>query len=107
MPHIKNTKDLHTFVLKYSIISSVTTLVMAHMYNEYIDKFVVYLISPIFSFDLNNDGKPDLEQIKQFSLTLGKTKIPLGLILFNLAILIIKIVILYYILKLLISKLDL
>jgi len=100
---IKN-GNIRNLVLKYSIISSVLVLILADLYNSYMHKFVNYLMAPIVNLDLNDDGEPDINQLKQYQLNIfGRAKFPLGLFLYNLVILIVKVMVLFYIIKLLIK----
>lgn len=93
--------ELITFIAKYSVLTSIVVLIMAQLYNNHMDRFVSYLISPIFSVDLDLNGEPDLEQIRRFQIKLfgGKFKFPVGLIIYNFIELFIKLVLLFFILK--------
>lgn len=93
--------ELIKFIAKYSVLTSIVVLIMAQLYNKHMDKFVSYLISPIFSIDLDLNGEPDLEQIRRFQINLfgGRFKFPIGLIIYNFIELFIKLVILFFILK--------
>lgn len=90
------------FIAKYSVLTSIVVLIMAQLYNKHMDRFVSYLISPIFSVDLDLNGEPDLEQIRKYQFTLfsGKLKFPIGLIIYNFIELFIKLMILFFMLKL-------
>lgn len=100
-------KILKKYIINISVLTSTIVLIIANLYNEYIDKILQDLIAPLFSFDVNDDGEPDLKQIKRLKMIIGNAKIPIGNILYNLFILFIKIVILYFIIKQLIKKLNL
>lgn len=95
------------FILKYAIISSVLCLILADIYRQHINSFIIYLVDPIFSIDLNNDGEPDLKQLKKWTINIGNSKVPIGLLSYNLLILIIKVIILFTLLHLLINYLKL
>lgn len=65
------------------------------------------MVNPIFSIDLNNDGEPDLQQIKKWSVMFCNTKIPLGLLSYNIIIIFVKLMILLIFIKLLIKYVHL
>jgi len=94
-----------TFIAKYSIITAVVTLVVAQMYNTHIDRFVSYIVAPLFSVDLNMNGHPDLMQMRnyQFSVFNAKFKFPIGMIFYNFIELCVKLLILLIIIKLMLK----
>ena len=104
-----NQKDpsFKTFILKYAVISSVLCLILADIYKQHINALVSYVIDPIFSIDLDNNGEPDLKQLKEWSIKLKHSNIPIGLILYNVFIVIIKVILLFTILHVLIKYLKL
>lgn len=104
--NLNNPKTLKTFIIKYSIIASVFNLVLANIYNEYVNKFINYLVSPLFNLDLNNNGEPDVEELKNYTITINNRKLHVGLLIFNLITLSIKLVILYFIITRLINYLK-
>lgn len=95
------------FILKYTVISSALCLILANIYNQHINTVITYLVDPIFSIDLNNDGDPDLQQLKTWTVIIRKSTFPIGLILYNLLILTIKLILLFTLLHLLIKYLNL
>lgn len=104
---MNNEKLFKKYIINISVLSSVIVLIIAGLYNEYIDKLIRDLIAPIFSSDLNNDGIPDLDQLQKYVVNIGKYKFPLGNLFYNILVLILKIFVLYYLLKLLLNYLDL
>lgn len=102
----KGNKVIKKYIINVSILTSVIVLIVANMYNDYMDKFVRDLIAPIFSIDLNNDGEPDLKQLRNYTITFKTAKFPIGNIVYNLIILVIKIIILYYLVQFLFNKLN-
>ena len=98
--HIKigkmNSKFKRLFI-KYSVLASILTFIVAKLYIKYIDDLISCLIDPFLSIDLNNDGKPDLKQLKNMVLQLKNIKIPIGLIIYNTIIFVINIYLLYII----------
>ena len=103
---IDNPVKLKKFIIKYSIIASVFNLILANLYNNYVDKFINYLVSPLFNLDLNNNGEPDVNELKNYKIIINNRKIHIGLFLFNLIVLTIKLIILYYIIMFLINKVN-
>ena len=95
------------FIIKYTVVSSALCLILADIYKKHVNAFISYLVDPVFSVDLNNDGKPDLQQLKNWTVIIGKSKVPLGLILYNLLILVVKVILLFTLLHLLIKYLNL
>ena len=57
--------------------------------------------------DLNKDGQPDLQQIKNWTVKYGNSTIPIGLICYNLMLIVIKLALLFTILHILIKTLNL
>lgn len=98
--HIKigkmNSKFKRLFI-KYSVLASILTFIVAKLYIKYIDDLISCLIDPFLSMDLNNDGKPDLKQLKNMVLQFRNIKIPIGLIIYNTIIFAINIYLLYII----------
>jgi large-conductance mechanosensitive channel len=105
--NLNNPKTLKTFIIKYSIIASVFNLVLANIYNEYVNKFINFIVSPLFNLDLNNNGEPDFEELKNYTININNRKIHLGLFIFNLITLSIKLGILYFVLTRLLKYLKL
>ena len=97
-------KGLKNYIINVSVLTSTIVLIVAKLYNEYIDKILKDLIAPFVSMDLDSNGEPDLEELKNYTFKVRGAVFPIGNIIYNLFILGIKILILYYIIKLLISK---
>tara|TARA_Y100000389_G_C17433638_1_gene504197 strand:- start:1355 stop:1678 length:324 start_codon:yes stop_codon:yes gene_type:complete len=106
---MSNHKDTHfiTFILKYTVISSVLCLILADIYKQHINALISYVIDPIFSIDLDQNGEPDLKQLKGWSVTLKQTTVPIGLIIYNVFIVTLKLALLFTILHILIKYLNL
>jgi large-conductance mechanosensitive channel len=97
-------KNLKRYIINISVLTSTIVLIISNLYNEYMDKILKDLIAPFVSIDLDNNGEPDLKQLKNFTIKIGSSKFPIGNLIYNIIILTIKILILYIIVKLLISK---
>jgi large-conductance mechanosensitive channel len=97
-------KRIKRYIINVSVLTSTIVLIVAQLYNEYMDKILQDLIAPFVSIDLNNNGTPDLKELKNYKIKIRGVTFPLGNLIYNIFILIIKLLILYYIVKLLISK---
>lgn len=103
----QNKKQLKKYIINISVLTSTIVLIIAEMYNEYMDKILRDLIAPLVSIDLDNNGEPDLKQLKKYNVKIGLSVFPIGNIIYNLIILSIKVFILYILIKLLINNVDL
>jgi large-conductance mechanosensitive channel len=101
---LKSINKLKKYIVNISVLTSTITLIIAGLYNEYIDKILKDLLAPLVSIDLDNNGEPDLKQLKSFTIKIGLFVFPLGNLIYSMIILTIKIIILYYIVNLLINK---
>ena len=101
-----NKKTLKKYIINISVLTSTIVLIVANMYTEYIDKILKDIIAPLFSIDLDNNGVPDLQQLKNYHITVRNVKFPLGNLIYNLSILVIKIFILYLITVYLLKKIK-
>ena len=69
-PNFKN------FMVKYTVIATAITWLVAGRVRKLVLSFSQSFIEPLFSFDLNSDGQPDLKQIKDIVLF---EKFPVGI----------------------------
>lgn len=69
------------FIIKYTVVASVITWLIASNMKELLDIIIDSLIEPIFSIDIDNDGKPDILQAKQWITDVLGCKFPIGKIL--------------------------
>ena len=99
-----NNKNLKKYIINISVLTSTIVLIIAEMYNEYMDKILKDLLAPLVSIDLDNNGEPDLKQLKKFTVKIGTAVFPLGNLIYNILILAFKVLILYLIVKLLIKN---
>ena len=65
------TKHMKRFIIKYTVLSSIITWIFSDRARCTITKFFDTFIDPLFSVDLNNDGKPDLGKLKSFTFYIG------------------------------------
>jgi large-conductance mechanosensitive channel len=100
----KKVKGLKKYIINISVLTSTIVLIIAQLYNEYMDKILKDLLAPLVSIDLDNNGEPDLKELKNYTIKINGLIFPIGNIIFNIFILTIKLLILYNIVKLLINK---
>ena len=94
------------YMINVSVLSSVIILVISTIFNQYMTQLFKDIIDPIFSKDLNYENKPDLYYVNMVNFTLFNTTFPLGNIIYNTVMVIIKIIALYYIIKNIISYME-
>ena len=73
---MKHANNLKEFLVKYTVIATALTWLVAGKVDRLVTSFGHAFLVPLFSFDLNNDGNPDLKQIKSIVLF---NKFPIGL----------------------------
>ena len=88
---------LTKFVIKYSIISSIAVFVIGGHLKDFSANLIDLIIEPLFSIDLNNDGKPDLKQLDKLNLRIGSITFPLGKIFLIIIKMFLEIMVIYYI----------
>ena len=54
------------FLVKYAVVVSVITWIISAQLRTLSIVLINVLIEPLFSFDLNNDGEPDLKQLEKY-----------------------------------------
>ena len=63
-------------MIKYAVIATAITWLVAGRVEKLVMAFSRSFMEPLFSIDLNNDGEPDLKQIKEMVLF---GKFPIGI----------------------------
>jgi hypothetical protein len=87
--------ELNRFVLNYTIMTTVICLIVADLYITYSNKLINFILLPLLQIDIDNNGKPDIKELKMYNITLfNKIKIPFGLILYDLIVLVLKVILL-------------
>tara|TARA_B100000795_G_scaffold268507_2_gene255599 strand:- start:1008 stop:1337 length:330 start_codon:yes stop_codon:yes gene_type:complete len=74
----KNNNIFVKFIIKKAIVASAITFVLAGQAQLLASLMVDTLVEPLFSIDLDKDGKPDLKQMENFVVTFIGIKFPLG-----------------------------
>jgi hypothetical protein len=87
--------EVKKLIFKYSIITSVIGLILSELYISYSSKYINLILTPLLSIDMNNDGEPDLTQLKKYNLKLlKKYNLPIGLIIYHTFVLALKLILL-------------
>ena len=102
-----NNNEIKTFIIKASVISSLIIWVLGSQVRDFIDCIVSAILKPLFSVDINNDGEPDLEELKRMIIQIGTYKFQFGKLLYALLEIIIKIVVVLLILSVIMKYTDL
>lgn len=72
------------FIIKYTVIASVFTWLLSTQLRELLDAIVDNISEPLFSMDINADGKPDIQQLNKMIANVFGFKFPVGKILLGL-----------------------
>ncbi len=81
MNYLNNEKkitNIKTFVLKYSLVGGIIMWTVNGQIKEYLTSIINNLIDPLFSMDLDQNGKPDLDIIKKWKVKVGGATFPIG-----------------------------
>lgn len=83
--------EVKKLIFKYSVITTVISLILTELYVSYSSKYINLILTPLLSIDLNNDGEPDLTQLKKYNFKiLKKYNLPIGLIIYHTFVLALK-----------------
>ena len=85
-------------IIKYSVIISLFTFTLSKFFKRAIDQIVDVFLSPLLTIDINQDGKPDINQLRRWNLKFGNTELKLGQLIFAVIKLILQILVVYLIL---------
>ena len=69
------------FIIKYTVLASVFTWLLSTQLRELLDAIVDNISEPLFSMDINADGKPDIQQLNKMIASVFGFKFPIGKIL--------------------------
>lgn len=100
---MNSNKELKKALIKYAVFISLFTFVASKYLKVFFDDIINVIFTPLMGIDLNNDGKPDMEQIKKISLNIGGFQFHIGIVLFSLFKLIIQLLIIWYILTIIVE----
>lgn len=73
--------SVRQFIIKTAVIASLFVWILGKKISDFLNAFISLLVEPFFSIDLNNNGEPDLKELLNYHLKIGKKKIPIGRIL--------------------------
>ena len=95
------------FIIKYSIISSLVVWIIGTSISDCLNNILNIIISPLFKIDLNDDGKPDLHELRDMAVHIGSFKFEIGFFLYTLIQLFLKVMIVYFLLYAILFKTNL
>jgi large-conductance mechanosensitive channel len=95
------------FIIKYTVVASVITWVISSQLKDLIEIIVNNIIEPIFSFDIDGDGNPDIQQLKNMITEFFGCKFQFGKIILALIKAMLSILIIYGILLVIYRYTDL
>jgi len=95
---VGNFKD---FVIKYTLVATAITWIVGDRVLNLVNSFIRTFVEPLLSFDLDKDGKPDLQQIK--TMVFGK-KFPIGEFLLEVLRTILAITMIYFFISVFVVK---
>lgn len=93
--YVKLDDNFSKFLIKHAVLASAFTFLLGYQLRELISVLIDTLIKPIFSIDLNDDGEPDLQQLKKFTTNVLGIKYPVGKLLIEIIKTIITIFVIY------------
>ena len=96
-------KNFNDFLIKNTIIASALTFLLGAQIKHLSSTILDALIDPLFSIDLDNNGEPDLIQLKRMTTNFLGFKFPLGKILSELIKAVLTILILYFVVSIFIK----
>lgn len=76
--YIKIDGNFRKFLIKHTVLASAITFLLGFQIRSLISELIDTVINPLFSVDLNNDGEPDLKQIRKFTANIFGIKYPVG-----------------------------
>jgi large-conductance mechanosensitive channel len=83
------------FVIKYTVIGSALTWILATQLKELLNTIVDNIAEPLFSMDINQDGKPDIQQLNKMIYNCFGFKFPVGKIILGIIKTVLAIIIIY------------
>ena len=95
------------FTTKNAIILSGITFTIGSQMRSLSAAIVNSLVDPLFSIDLDNNGVPDLKQMKRYATHFLGIKFPFGLLFLEFMRTIVTILLLYYTISFIVHKTNL
>ena len=103
----KKPKDLKSFIVKHTVIASALTWLIGSQVRTFTTVVLDTLVDPLFSIDLNNDGKPDLKQLDKMVTEFLGYKFPIGKLFMECIKIVITLFLLYFFVNLFVKYTDL
>lgn len=94
--------EFQKFIIKYTIIATAIAYVLGQELKQFIQIIVNTITDPLFSVDLDENGKPDLKELNHFTANFLGFKFPLGDLLISFIKIVVSFVIIYYFVKIMI-----
>jgi len=107
MPSINSNNLFIKFIIKKAIVASAITFVLAGQAQILASLMVDTLVEPLFSVDIDKDGKPDLKQLEKFVISFLGVKFPLGRLITQIIKFIVFLFFIYWILTFFMEKTNL
>jgi hypothetical protein len=95
------------FTTKNAIILSGITFTVGSQMRSLSAAIVNSLVDPLFSIDIDNNGVPDLKQMKGYATNVLGIKFPFGILILELLRTIVTIILLYYTISFVVNKTNL
>ena len=93
--------EFRKFIIKNTVIASTFVFLLGNQIRSFSSVLVDALVEPLFSIDLDRDGKPDLKQLDKFITRVFGLKIPIGRVIMELIKTIVTLLLIYCIIKIL------
>lgn len=74
----KDEDDFYRFCVKNALVASSLSFVVGVQMRTVVSTLVDTLIDPLLSFDLDQNGEPDMEQIKRLHVDIGGYRFHIG-----------------------------
>jgi len=104
---MKKINGLKSFITKYTVIASALTWLIGSQVRSLTVVILDTLVDPLFSIDLNDDGKPDLKQLDNMITDFLGFKFPVGKLVMEILKTILTLVLLYIFITIFINYTDL
>ena len=74
----KKVPTVSGFLTEQAVISGAMGWIFGSYFRDCLKTFMDTFLDPLLSFDLDDDGEPDMEYIKRMRFRMGGTNIPVG-----------------------------
>lgn len=94
--------EFQKFIIKYTVIATAIAFVLGQELKEFIHILVNTVTDPLFSVDLDENGKPDLKELNYFTTDLLGIKFPFGDLLISSIKIVVSFIVIYYFVQIMI-----